>query len=171
MFTVELTSGKSYEVPFSLLKKDRPIETANHIKHEVVERKRGERYSQWAKKILIRAQRVILRLHRHHNISRILRTDPYHHIRIRRLSKNQRSLKKKGKIKFGIEVPNNVKHALLLDRRNGNNAWGEAIIKEMSALTKAGVWEFKPPHFRLDRSFQFAPLTLIFDDKKFKFES
>ena len=75
-------------------------------------------------------------------------------------------MKKKGKIKFGIEVPNNVRHALLLDRRNGNSAWGEAIMKEMSALTKAGVWEFKPPNFRLDKSYQFAPLTLIFDVKQ-----
>ena len=75
-------------------------------------------------------------------------------------------IKKKGKVKFGIEVPNNVKHALLLDRRNGNNAWGEAITKEMSALTKAGVWDFRPANFRLDKSYQFAPLTLIFDVKQ-----
>ena len=139
MFTVELTSGKSYEIPFSLLKKDRPIETARYIKNQVVENKRGGRYEQWSKKILIRAQRVIRRMHRHHNVGRMLRLYSKNEIKIRRISKNQRTKKKKNRIKFGMEVPNNVKHALLIDKINQNNAWGEAIIKEMSALNKAGV--------------------------------
>ena len=102
----------------------------------------------------------------HHNIARTLRLDSYKQMKIRRLSKNQRNLKKKDRVKFGIEVPNNVRHALLLDKKNGNNAWGEAILKEMTALTKAGVWEFKPPHYKLNSGYQFAPLTLIFDVKQ-----
>ena len=136
MFTVQLTSGKTCDVPFALLKKDRPIETAKHIKYEVVESNRGGRYGQWAKKVLKRAQRVIRRMQNHHNIARTLRLDSYKQMKIRRLSKNQRNLKKKDRVKFGIEVPNNVRHALLLDKKNGNNAWGEAILKEMTALTK-----------------------------------
>ena len=166
MFIVELTSGKTYDVPFSLIKKDRPIETAKHIKYEVVDNKRGGRYEQWAKKILVRAQRVIRRLHRHHNISRTLRLDTYKKIKMRKLSKNQQNKRKKNRMKFGIEVPNNVRHALLLDRKNGNKAWAEAISKEMTALTNAGVWDFKPPNYRLDSSYQYAPLTLIFDVKQ-----
>jgi len=43
-FTVELTSGKSYNVSFSLLKKDRPIEVARYIKNKVAENKRGGKY-------------------------------------------------------------------------------------------------------------------------------
>ena len=122
MFIVELTSGKTYDVPFSLIKKDRPIETAKHIKYEVVDNKRGGRYEQWAKKILVRAQRVIRRLHRHYNISRTLRLDTYKEIKMRKLSKNQQNKRKKNRAKFGIEVPNNVRHVLLLDRKNGNKA-------------------------------------------------
>ena len=57
---------------------------------------------------------------------------------------NGHGLKKMNRVKFGIEVPNNVCHALLLDKKKGNNAWSEAILKKMSALTTAGVWEFKP---------------------------
>ena len=53
-----------------------------------------------------------------------------------------------------------------LTKKNGNNAWGEAILKEMTALTAAGVWEFKPPGYRLGSSYQYAPLTLIFDVKQ-----
>ena len=36
----------------------------------------------------------------------------------------------------------------------------------MTALTNAGVWDFKPPNYRLDNSYQYAPLTLIFDVKQ-----
>ena len=166
IFTVELTSGKIFDVPFSLLKKDRPIETAKHIKYEVVENKRGGRYGQWAKNILARAQNVIRRSRFHNNIGRTLRLDSYHNITIRRISKNQRIMKKKNRVKFGIEVPNNVRHALSLDKKSGNNAWGETISKEMTALTAAGVWEFKSPNYRVGPSYQYAPLTLIFDIKQ-----
>ena len=80
--------------------------------------------------------------------------------------KSQRNSKKKNIVKFGIEVPNNVCHALLLDKKNGNNAWSEAILKEMTALKKAGVWEFKPPTYRVPKDYQYAPLTLIFNVKQ-----
>ena len=103
---------------------------------------------------------------RHYNIGRTLRLQMCKEIKIRRISKNRRALKKKNRIKFGIEIPNNVRHALLLDKKNNNNAWGEAILKEMNALTKAQVWDFKPPNHKLEQGYQFAPLTLIFDVKQ-----
>ena len=34
-------------------------------------------------------------------------------------------------MKFGVEVPNNVKEALALDKKNGNTYWQDAISKEM----------------------------------------
>ena len=34
--------------------------------------------------------------------------------------------------KFGIEIPTSVEHAYEIDRKNGNNAWREAIEKEMA---------------------------------------
>ena len=36
----------------------------------------------------------------------------------------------------------------------------------MTALETAGVWEFHPPHFKLPKDFQFAPLQMIFDVKQ-----
>ena len=165
-FTVELTSGTTYSIPFTLLKTDRPIEVAKYIKHNVVENKRGGKYEQWSKKILTRAQRIIRRMNRHYNIGRIMRLKLCKEMKIRRTSKNQRTLKDKNRTKFGIVIPNNVKHALLLDKQNNNQAWAEAILKEMNALTKAGVWDFKPPNFRIPKNYQFAPLTLIFDVKQ-----
>ena len=34
--------------------------------------------------------------------------------------------------KYGVEVPRSVKHAYVIDKRNGNNLWTKAIEKEMS---------------------------------------
>ncbi len=34
-------------------------------------------------------------------------------------------------MKFGIEVPTSVDHALELDKKNGNTFWADAIAKEM----------------------------------------
>ena len=36
------------------------------------------------------------------------------------------------KDKFGVEIPKSVKHALELDRKNGNNIWKEATEKELA---------------------------------------
>ena len=147
-FTVELTSGTTYTIPFTLLKTDRPIEVAKYIRNNVVESRRGGRYEQWSKKILMRAQRIIRRMSRHYNIGRTMRLQMCKEIKVRRISKNQRTIKNKNRIKFGIVLPNNVRHELLLDKQNNNQAWSEAIVKEMDALTKANVWEFKPPNFK-----------------------
>ena len=58
-FTVELTSGKTFEVSFPQLKKDRPLEVAKYIRKEVVEEKRGGPHELWAKNILKNATRTI----------------------------------------------------------------------------------------------------------------
>ena len=70
---IELQSGKTYEVPFNVIKKDRPIKVPKYIKNKVVENRRGGKYNTWAKKILVRAQRTIRRLKRIYNISKLTR--------------------------------------------------------------------------------------------------
>ena len=73
---------------------------------------------------------------------------------------------KQKRIKFGIQIPNNVKEALEQDKINQNNLWGEAIMKEMSALMKAGVFSFYPPNYRVPNNYQYCPLRIIFDVKQ-----
>jgi len=38
--------------------------------------------------------------------------------------------------KFGIEVPHSIRHALFLDRKNGNNLWREAIEMELHQINQ-----------------------------------
>ena len=167
-FTVVLTSGQEFDIPFNILKRDRPIETAKFIRNNVVENKRGGRYETWAKKILVKSQRTIRRLSRYHNIDKCVRLRKNYEItlKIRRLSKNSRDGKIKDKEKFGIKIPNNIKEALLLDRQNNNNLWAEAIAKEMDALNGAKCFKYYPSHHRFASSYQYAPLRMIFDVKK-----
>jgi hypothetical protein len=68
------------------------------------------------------------------------------------------------KIKFGVEVPYSIHHALQLDQRAGNNLWKEAIDKELIQLN-----EYKT--FRLRRSgedlseYTRIPYHCVFDVK------
>ena len=50
VFNVELYSGKNYDIPFNLFKKDRPIEVAQYIKNNVVEQSRNGFHVTWAKR-------------------------------------------------------------------------------------------------------------------------
>ena len=63
-------------------------------------------------------------------------------------------MQKKGtRIKFGITVPNSVKEVLELDKKNKNNLWGDAIIKELKALEKTNVFAFYPPNYKFGNEF------------------
>ena len=100
LLEIEIDSGKTFEVPFAMIKKDRPIETARYISREVVEKTRGGKYETWAKKILRRTQRVIRRMRNYHNIDRIQRLGKIKIIKFRRVSKNIRDVKKKKREKL-----------------------------------------------------------------------
>jgi hypothetical protein len=43
--------------------------------------------------------------------------------------------------KFGIEIPKSVKHALEIDKRNGNRFWEMATKKEMDKIRSMGTFE------------------------------
>jgi len=150
-----LESGKSFEAPFSLIKKDRRIELARYIKNNVVETKRGGWYEKWANSVLKDANRTLRRMHRIYRTDRISRMTKICNINVRRISRNKRIQKQKKRIKFRIQVPNSVKEALELDIKNKNNLWGDAIIKEMKALEKAKVFSFSSPNHKMGKDYQF----------------
>ena len=166
ILNVQLMSGQTYNAPFSLIKKDRPIELAKYIRREVVERRRGGWYENWAKGVLKQSSQTLRRMHRYHRTDRINRTHHVKNITLRRLSRNKRQNLKRDRVKYGIKVPNSIKEALELDKLNKNNLWGEAILKELGALQKAGVFSFYPPTHKVGKEYQYCPLRIIFDIKQ-----
>ena len=129
MLPIEFESGKTFESPFAMIKKDRPIEVATYIKNHVIEKSRNGKYNTWAKKILVRAQRMIRRMKRSYNIARIARIYRIKELKFNRISRNKRNEKRGMRTKFGIEVPRKVKEALAFDEINKNTLWSDAIKK------------------------------------------
>ncbi|MGH7974543.1 MAG: reverse transcriptase domain-containing protein, partial [bacterium] len=85
--------------------------------------------------------------------------------RIERLSMDARKTYGR-KFKYGVEVPRSIKQALLLDTKNGNSLWQEAIDKEKRQV----IDEFET--FKvLDRGevapqgYDFVPMHWVFDVK------
>ena len=64
-FNVILRSGKDFEIPFSMMKKDRSIETANYIKVHVTGNKIVDYYNTWDNKTLAQMNQTIRRMHRY----------------------------------------------------------------------------------------------------------
>ena len=71
-----------------------------------------------------------------------------------------------GTYKYGVWIPRNVKEALEVDKKNGNNLWREAIVKEISALWDMKVFKLLGKGQKQKNDTQFAPLRLLFDVKQ-----
>ena len=132
----------------------------------VIEKTRNGYYGTWAKSTLKQFNRKIRRMRRYYDIDRVYRINKIKEIKTRRISRNKRNEKQRKRMKFGIKIPNSVKEALLFDKENNNNMWSEAIKKEMGALDKAGVFEYKNPDFIIPDNYQYAPLRMIFEVKQ-----
>ena len=90
-------------VPLSEVKESNPIEVAEAaIAHGVA---REPAFNWWVSKVVRKRSRIIKKLKT---------------VRCR-----------KGKMKFGIDVPGSVEEAIKLDEKNGNTLWQDAIRKEM----------------------------------------
>ncbi|MEM7375757.1 MAG: reverse transcriptase domain-containing protein [Bacteroidota bacterium] len=85
-----------------------PIEVAQYAVDNQLEREPA--FSHWVNVVLRNKDRVI------------------HMARRRRMNNTYQ---------YGIEVPRSVKHALELDKKNGNNLWAQAIKKEMDKVMVA----------------------------------
>ena len=68
------------------------------------------------------------------------------------------------KYKFGVQVPRSVKHALDLDKKNGNNLWKEAILKELKQLDDFKVFRSFDDNDNIEE-FQKLPYHMVFDVK------
>ena len=72
----------------------------------------------------------------------------------------------KVKVKYGIEIPANFKRAVELDIANRNTLWQTAVRDEIAALIFHKCFKFKAKGFKPAKSYQYAPLRLIFELKQ-----
>jgi len=69
------------------------------------------------------------------------------------------------KIKFGVEVPRSVKHALGLDELNGNKLWSNAIDKEINELLAHDTFIIKETRKDVPKGYQYIPAHIVLDVK------
>ena len=67
------------------------------------------------------------------------------------------------KYKFGVEVPRNVKHALEIDKANGNTAWMDAMMLEINQLNDYETFKCIPEDGKVPFGFKRIPYQIIFD--------
>ena len=67
--------------------------------------------------------------------------------------------------KYGVEIPRNLKEALVLDAKNGNHLWRDAIAKEMKALSDMKVFNIRDISTVVPKDHKRIPMWIIFDVK------
>jgi hypothetical protein len=69
------------------------------------------------------------------------------------------------KYKFGIQVPKEIKNAIELDKKNGNQSWQEAIKTELKQLTDYQTFIVLDPREDIQTGYQKIPYHMVFDVK------
>jgi hypothetical protein len=162
------TEQPSWE-DYRLLKVDHPQMTARYIVANYVTRSTrhgADRTLQWASKTLRDIKRAIRRigyLYDHH----LDDNDNIYHVRRAGVkTKKRKKQRPTEQLKYGVAVPRNVAQAYEFDRRNGDNAWHDAIKAEIDSLIKLECFEFHPTGHNPGLDYQWTSLTIIFDVKQ-----
>ena len=123
------------------MKKDVPLELARYIREKVLDKKRGGFCNTWAQKTLKGYNRRIRGIYRTYNVT-IIDKPRRATTNKKRMSRNQRNLKKKRNEKFGILIPNTTRDVLLMDTENKKMLWADSILKEMTALNRLNCFKY-----------------------------
>ena len=194
MFRVRWKTDEVSTLPFNLVKRDFPRETATYVLKNKIgssggKHTAGGRYTRWARQFQRQYSRVIRRILRDADGVHSLQPDtigiqvasnlPNGTRLIRRVVRaapkpcGTRKRKKPGRtsrpidVKYSVVVPRSVTHALELDAEAGNTFWGDAIRKEIASLLALDCFEFHAPDYKPSSlDYQWAKLSMIFEVKQ-----
>jgi hypothetical protein len=108
LLEVQWKDGSTTWETLSLLKDSNPIEVAQYAVENQLEQ--DPAFAHWVNIVLRSKDRVI------------------------QMARKRRMY---NRFQYGVEIPRSVKHALELDKKNGNNFWANAIKKEMDKVMVA----------------------------------
>ena len=63
---------------------------------------------------------------------------------------------------FSIEIPCNVKHALELDKANGNTLWQDSIALKLKGINEYNTFRCLKPGEKLGRDYSRIPYFIVF---------
>ena len=132
---VQWKDGSQSWLPLSQIKESNPIEVAEYAFAKKIHKEPA--FNWWATKVLRKRDRLINK------------------VAARRI--------RKGRMKFGIEIPDTVEEAKALDSKNGNTFWVDAIEKEFSNVKVA--FQLLSEDDKLPVGYKEITCHLIFDIK------
>ena len=154
-----------WDIPFSILNNDYPLEVEKYIKYNVVESSRRGMLSTWAKNIIVSHAK---NSRRENNVGiTAIRRCQHKDVIKGKLSRNGRN-RLQSKEKYGIPIPRSTTEALIYDKARNNNLWESAMYKEISALYEMICFEFHPPstYFKKEYGWQYTLLCMIYEIKQ-----
>lgn len=180
--------------PFSIVKQDFPQATADYILKKKVGSSDGRyatgRYMRWARSFNREVKRILRRVtrlqydaiestgdlppnplnvqdHYHSSGERLIRRTPTKTgTPSPKKRKNPGRNRRPRAVKYGVTIPTSVNDAYRLDEENKNTFWSDAIKKEISSLISLDCFAFEEPGYKPSDSYQFCPLTMIFEAKQ-----
>ena len=168
---VEYSTGEAEYLPYDLVLDDDPLAVAQYILDSPLSKNKAEAsLARWARAFLRGVQKTVRRLFH-------INTTIHPTVRARSVSKashlppeTKRKKKgvnnrKKGKTKYGVMIPRSYKEGKMLDIKNGNTLWQDAVEKEIAALIHHKCFDFKEPGYKPTSDYQYAPLNLVFEVK------
>ena len=191
-FHVRWATDEVSKVPFALMQRDYPSDTASYILQNKVSptgsRFTSGRYTRWARTYTRQFNKVVRGLVRlsvgvaaapDSTPPLTISTNLPNGTRLIRRVANAvgkpgggRKRKKPGRLsrpvltKYGVVVPQNVRQAYALDNESGTTFWTEAIKKEVESLLALDCFSFHDPGYKPNSEYQFAKLTMIFEVKQ-----
>src|SRR5688572_26819365 len=111
--------------------------------------------------------RCVRRLHRSYNIGKTIRTCQTRQSQ-QKILWSKRNSQMTHREKFGIQVPQKTQLALLLDKENGNNKWGDTTAKEMEGMKRLDIFKFHSPTKKCPKTkgWQSASMHMSFNIKQ-----
>ncbi|MGH7954991.1 MAG: reverse transcriptase domain-containing protein [Gloeomargaritales cyanobacterium] len=145
---VKWKSGDETLEPLSIFRQDDPLAVAEYASRKKIMTMRGFK---WCRGYLKERRKTVRKEVKAHTAT------------ILRSKRVMRELRTSGKrYQYGVELPRNVKHAMLIDRENNDSKWRDAIRKEMSAMEEMEVFRILPEGEKAPPECTRIPLMMVF---------
>ena len=155
---VEWTTGEITWEPMNIIRMSDPLTLARYAKENALTSERGWK---WASKIQTNIEKVVRSV-----TATSSETKQGSAFTSTQKKKKPMKTKQRGpKFKFGVEIPRGTKHALLVDKANGNTLWEEAMNKEAKGLLDFHTFKILNENERPPQGYHFVPLHACYNCK------
>jgi hypothetical protein len=151
--------GQQTHVDAEMIKRDDPMRLARHIVDKPAERLRSGYWNTWANETL---NSISIMIRRIKNMYKRTEENKEHYPYSRGVMRRKKTYPIKRESFLGVEIPQNVREALMLDAQNKDGKWKLAMKTEIEGIRNHGTFLFLEPGAEPPPGYQEAPLRMIF---------